>query len=73
MPEQDRHDTSVIYKKMSLRELYILVPQLNWLEYFTTLFEFEPSIKITENEKVVAYGLSYFRRMGKILARTDRR
>lgn len=73
MPEQDRHDTSLIYKKMTLRELSFLVPQMNWLQYFRILFEFEPSIKITESEKVVAYGLSYFRRMGKILARTDRR
>lgn len=73
MPEQDRHDTSLIYKKLTLRELSMLVPQTNWLEYFRTLFEFEPSIQINEDERVVAYGLSYFKRMGKILAKTDRR
>lgn len=73
MPEQDRHDTSLIYRKLSLRELSVLVPQINWLEYFRALFEFETSIQINGDEQVVAYGLSYFRRMGRILAKTDRR
>ncbi|XP_050304962.1 neprilysin-1-like [Anthonomus grandis grandis] len=69
LPEQDRHDTSIIYKKLKLRELQQIVPQVNWLEYFWSFLD----TKINENEPVVAYGLSYFIEMGKILAETDRR
>ncbi|KAJ8981669.1 hypothetical protein NQ317_017290 [Molorchus minor] len=69
LPEQDRHDTSEIYKKLTLKELKTLVPQIHWLEYFRSFLD----VEITEEENVVAYGLSYFVEMGKIIAVTDRR
>lgn len=33
LPEADRHDTSAIYKKISLLQLQREVPQINWREY----------------------------------------
>lgn len=33
MAEADRHDTSAIYKKLTLPQLQKDVPQLNWKEY----------------------------------------
>ncbi|KAJ8920319.1 hypothetical protein NQ315_011981 [Exocentrus adspersus] len=69
LPEQDRHDTSVIYKKVTLKQLKSLVPQIKWLEYFRSFLD----VNITEEENVVAYGLSYFVEMGKIIAETERR
>ncbi|CAH0555807.1 unnamed protein product [Brassicogethes aeneus] len=69
LPEQDRHDTSVIYKKLTLQELQKIVPQINWLEYLKSFLD----VELTDQEPVVAYGLSYFQEMGKILAETDRR
>ncbi|XP_030759293.1 neprilysin-1-like isoform X1 [Sitophilus oryzae] len=69
LPEQDRHDTSVMYKKLSLKKLQEIVPQINWLEYFRSFLD----VDINEDEPVVAYGLHYFLEMGKIIAETDRR
>ncbi|KAK9717796.1 Peptidase family M13 [Popillia japonica] len=69
LPEADRHDTSAIYRKLTLAELQKIVPQIKWLEYLTSFLNAD----ITEREPVVAYGLSYFIEMGKILAETDRR
>ncbi|CAG9759483.1 unnamed protein product [Ceutorhynchus assimilis] len=69
LPEQDRHDTSIIYRKLKLKELQQIVPQINWLEYFQSFL----NVEIDEDESVVAYGLSYFVELGKILAETDRR
>ncbi|XP_023018621.1 M13 family metallopeptidase neprilysin 1 [Leptinotarsa decemlineata] len=69
IPEQDRHDSSVIYKKLNLKDLGKLVPQINWLEYFRAIFDTD----IGEEEYVVAYGLPYFIEMGKIIANTERR
>ena len=69
MPEADRHDTSAIYRKLTLQELQTIVPQIKWLEYLSSFLDAD----INEQEPVVAYGLSYFIEMGKILAETDRR
>lgn len=67
IPEADRHDTSVIYRKLSIDELQRVVPQIDWLKYFNSFL----GTTIDKNEPVVVYGLSYFIEMGKILAKTD--
>ncbi|KAG9432152.1 neprilysin-1 isoform X2 [Apis mellifera carnica] len=69
IPEDDRHDTSAIYRKLTLRELQREIPQLKWHEY---LQEFINS-PITEEEPIVAYAMPYFMQMGRIVKRTDRR
>lgn len=69
LPEADRHDTSAIYRKLPLSSLQKIVPQIRWREYLETFLE----DGITDSEPVVAYGLSYFIEVGKILATTDRR
>ncbi|XP_054287381.1 neprilysin-1-like [Macrosteles quadrilineatus] len=69
LPEADRHDTSSIYRKLSLAQLQAEVPQINWLEYLTSFLDAD----ITTEEMVVSYAMPYFVEMGKILADTDRR
>ncbi|XP_018329444.1 neprilysin-1 [Agrilus planipennis] len=69
LAEADRHDTSAIYRKLPLGMLQRMVPQINWLQYLNSFLP----VKITEEEPVVAYGLSYFVEMGKILATADKR
>jgi membrane metallo-endopeptidase-like protein 1 len=68
--EQDRHDTSAIYKKLTLSELQKEVPQLNWHEYLQTTLG---DIKLNDDEEIVSYASPYLSEMGKILAETDRR
>lgn len=69
MPEADRHDTSAIYRKLTLNELQREVPQVRWMEYLTAFLD----DNITNNEPVVVYALPYFVELGKILEKTDRR
>lgn len=69
LPEQDRHDTSLLYRKVRLQELQQIVPQINWLEYFRSFID----VEINANDPVVVYSMSYFVDMGKILAATDKR
>ncbi|KAI4492198.1 hypothetical protein M0802_010004 [Mischocyttarus mexicanus] len=69
LPEADRHDTSLMYRKLTLRELQKEIPQLQWKVY---LQEFV-SAPITEDEPVVAYAMPYFLQMGRIVQKTDRR
>ncbi|XP_046678891.1 neprilysin-1-like isoform X2 [Homalodisca vitripennis] len=69
LPEADRHDTSSIYRKLTLAQLQLEVPQINWLEYLTSFLDAD----ITHDEMVVAYAMPYFIEMGKIIADSDRR
>ncbi|XP_078042097.1 neprilysin-1 isoform X2 [Augochlora pura] len=69
LPEADRHDTSSIYRKVTLRELQLEIPQLKWQVYLQELI----NASVTEQEPIVAYGMNYFRHMGRIVAKTNRR
>lgn len=69
LPEADRHDTSAIYRKLTLAQLQKEVPQVRWLEYLSAFLDAD----ITDQEPVVSYALPYFVEMGKILERTDKR
>ncbi|XP_034671891.1 neprilysin-1 isoform X2 [Drosophila subobscura] len=71
LAEADRHDTSAVYRKMTLPELQQLVPEVKWEEYLQTALG--PGIPLQADEPLVTYGLRYLTDMGKILRRTDRR
>lgn len=71
LPEADRHDTSAIYNKLTLRELQRRVPQINWVEYIQTAVG--PDVQIGPDEEVVCYALPYLVEMGRILEQTDER
>lgn len=71
MPEADRHDTSSIYRKLTLPQLQKEVPQINWSEYLQATLG--PNVRLDPNEPIVSYGMPYMVQMGKILAETDRR
>lgn len=70
MPEADRHDTSAIYRKLTLVELQREVPHLNWTEYLQTTLG---NIELQPEESIVSYAMPYLVQMGKILTETDRR
>ncbi|KAH8409250.1 hypothetical protein KR009_011232, partial [Drosophila setifemur] len=71
LAEADRHDTSAVYRKLTLPELQDLVPEVQWAEYLQTALG--EDIQLEADEPLVTYGLSYLTEMGKILARTERR
>ncbi|UXI15420.1 Pre-mRNA-splicing factor 38A [Sarcoptes scabiei] len=63
MPEADRHDTSAIYNKKTIKQLEESVPEFDWMMY---LKNFMP-IEINIDENVVIYSLDYYKKMGKLL------
>lgn len=69
LPEADRHDTTAMYRKLTLRELQREVPQLQWLVYLREFI----NAPIDEKEPVVMYAMPYFVQMGRIISRTDQR
>ncbi|XP_043262154.1 neprilysin-1-like isoform X2 [Colletes gigas] len=69
LPEADRHDTSAIYRKLTLRELQREIPEIKWRVYLQEFI----SAPITDEEPIVVYGMPYFVEMGRIVHRTDPR
>ncbi|XP_067638908.1 neprilysin-1 isoform X2 [Eurosta solidaginis] len=71
LPEADRHDTSAIYKKLTLSELQQQVPQLNWTIFLQTVLG--SNNVLMPDEVLVSYAMPYLIEMGKILETADRR
>ncbi|XP_053981492.1 neprilysin-1-like [Hylaeus volcanicus] len=69
IPEADRHDTSAIYRKLTLRQLQREIPQIEWRVYLEEFIR----VPITEEEPIVVYGMQYLLEMGRIVQTTDRR
>ncbi|XP_071446832.1 neprilysin-1-like [Hetaerina americana] len=72
-PEADRHDTSAIYRKLTLAQLQEEVPEVDWLTYLSVVLSHSSAPKLDASEPVVAYAMPYFRQMGRIIKETDRR
>ncbi|KAH9413417.1 Membrane metallo-endopeptidase-like 1 [Dermatophagoides pteronyssinus] len=64
MPEADRHDTSAIYNKKTIKQLKQLVPEFDWIGY---LKNFMPISIDENNEEIVIYSLDYYQQMGKLI------
>ena len=70
VPEVERIDTSAIYDKISIADLALKVPQINWMLYFRHLVH---PMNITEHEDIVSYSTPFFVKLGHLLAKTDKR
>lgn len=67
--ETDRHDTTGTYLKLPLKDLQKLVPEFDWQLYLKTILQ----IKLSDQEPVVSYAMSYFKQLGYLMKKTDRR
>lgn len=66
---EERANVSLLYKKMSIEQLYQLVPEIDWLYYLQTVLE-KP---ITKDQKVVMFALEYMRSMVNLFERTEQK
>lgn len=67
--ETDRHDTTGTYLKLTLKDIQKQVPEFDWQLYLRTILQ----IKMSDQEPVVSYAMSYFTQLGHLLKKTDRR
>ncbi len=70
MPEEDRLDTGAIYTKLTLAELKVEVPEIDWDVYFDTVLR---GVPYNQSEEIVSYSMPYFVSLGKALEQTDER
>jgi membrane metallo-endopeptidase-like protein 1 len=69
MPQSDRHDTGVMYTKLTVKQLQQEAPELDWLLYFNT---FMPTT-ITDDEPIVSMANEYLKEMAKLVSRQEKR
>lgn len=67
--ETDRHDSTGTYLKLALNDLQKQVPEFDWQLYLRTILQ----IKMSDQEPIVSYAMSYFTQLGDLLKKTDRR
>lgn len=67
--ETERHDATGTYLKLTLKNLQNQVPEFDWKLYLNTLLK----IKMSDQELIVSYAMSYFTQLGQLFKKTDRR
>ena len=69
MPESERHDTGSNYLQLTLERLKEEVPGIEWGDYLRAFL----GDSITSSEPIVVYTMPFLRRLGDIMATTDKR
>ncbi|KAG1662544.1 Neprilysin-4 [Nymphon striatum] len=64
--DEFRRDINKIYRKISIRQLRKEVPEIDWLTYFKILI---PNL-VGDQEEVVTFAMTYFKKFGKLVAKT---
>ncbi|KAG1662551.1 Neprilysin-1 [Nymphon striatum] len=67
--DEFRRDINKIYRKISIRQLRKEVPEIDWLTYFKILI---PNL-VGDQEEVVTFAMTYFKKFGKLVAKTKPR
>lgn len=66
VPPEDRRDEEQQYHLMSLSELQVKAPFINWRDHFVDAFSMVKR-KITDAEKVVVYAPEYLEKLTAIV------
>uniref|UniRef100_A0A8D2PVV6 endothelin-converting enzyme 1 n=1 Tax=Zosterops lateralis melanops TaxID=1220523 RepID=A0A8D2PVV6_ZOSLA len=69
VPQAERRDDEKIYHKMSIAELQLLAPAVDWLDYLS--YALAP-LELTDTEPVVVYGDTYLQQVSDLINDTDR-
>uniref|UniRef100_A0A8C6JFM5 endothelin-converting enzyme 1 n=3 Tax=Melopsittacus undulatus TaxID=13146 RepID=A0A8C6JFM5_MELUD len=69
VPQAERRDDEKIYHKMSIAELQVLAPTIDWLDYLS--YALAP-LELADTEPVVVYGDTYLQQVSDLINSTDR-
>ncbi|XP_075412247.1 endothelin-converting enzyme 2 isoform X1 [Tenrec ecaudatus] len=68
VPQDQRRDEEKIYHKMSVAELQVLAPSVDWLEFLSFLLS---PLEFSDSEPVVVYGTGYLQQVSELINRTE--
>uniref|UniRef100_A0A3Q4B3X3 endothelin-converting enzyme 1 n=1 Tax=Mola mola TaxID=94237 RepID=A0A3Q4B3X3_MOLML len=70
VPQDQRRDEEKIYHKMTIAELQLLAPAVDWLDYLSSALS---PLELNDTEPVVLYAREYLQQVSDIINKTDRR
>ncbi|CAJ0933286.1 unnamed protein product, partial [Mesorhabditis belari] len=73
VPEDDRRNNTRMYNKKSISELYGLLPQIDWLKYFTTIAPENMTDYFTNETQVIVTEIEYLKHAAELLSQSDAR
>uniref|UniRef100_A0A673UBW0 endothelin-converting enzyme 1 n=1 Tax=Suricata suricatta TaxID=37032 RepID=A0A673UBW0_SURSU len=68
VPQDQRRDEEKIYHKMSIAELQVLAPSMDWLEFLSFLLS---PLELGDSEPVVVYGTDYLQQVSELINHTE--
>ncbi|XP_032903922.1 endothelin-converting enzyme 1 isoform X4 [Amblyraja radiata] len=66
---EDRRDEELIYHKMTIRNLQVLVPVVDWLPLLSAMFH---PVELNDSEPVVVYAKEYLQKVSDLINSTDK-
>ncbi|XP_058045141.1 endothelin-converting enzyme 2 [Ahaetulla prasina] len=69
VPQDERRDDEKIYHKMTIAELQVLAPAVEWLDFISY---FLAPLELTDAEPVVVYGKEYLEQVSQLINNTDK-
>uniref|UniRef100_A0A7N8YQ82 endothelin-converting enzyme 1 n=1 Tax=Mastacembelus armatus TaxID=205130 RepID=A0A7N8YQ82_9TELE len=70
VPQDQRRDEEKIYHKVTIAELQLLAPAVDWLDYLSSSLS---PLELNDTEPVVLYAREYLQQVSDLINRTDRR
>uniref|UniRef100_A0A4W3GW60 Endothelin-converting enzyme 1 n=1 Tax=Callorhinchus milii TaxID=7868 RepID=A0A4W3GW60_CALMI len=69
VPQEERRDEELIYKKMSVQELQTLAPVIDWLPLLSSIFY---PVELNDSEPVVVYAKEYLQKVSQLINSTQK-
>ncbi|KAJ7324704.1 hypothetical protein JRQ81_017724 [Phrynocephalus forsythii] len=69
VPQDERRDDEKIYHKLTMAELQVLAPAIDWLDFIAY---FLSPLELTDAEPVVVYGKEYLEQVSQLINNTDK-
>ncbi|CAM9110461.1 unnamed protein product [Lampetra planeri] len=69
VPQDQRRDEEKIYHKVTISELQLLAPAVDWLDYLSSSLS---PLELNDSEPVVLYAREYLQQVSELINKTDR-
>ncbi|XP_073779420.1 endothelin-converting enzyme 2b isoform X5 [Danio rerio] len=68
VPQDERRDEEKIYHKITIADLQVLAPAIEWLDYLNSVLS---PLELNDTEPVVVYAKEYMQQVSELINKTD--
>ncbi|CAJ0584866.1 unnamed protein product, partial [Mesorhabditis spiculigera] len=73
VPEDDRRNNTRMYNQLTIAELYKMLPQVDWLHYFTAIAPSNMTYYFTNETQVIVTEIEYLKKVSQLLEMSNAR